>query len=219
MRDLSLAAAPETRPRAPGAPRPARLGWLVPAVITGGLIPAASLALAAARGALGANPVAEVMNQLGILTLALLVASLAATPLKIVTGWTWPIRIRKTLGLLAFAYACAHFLVYAAVDQGLDLAAVADDIAERPFIFVGVAALLLLIPLAVTSTARMMKRLGNARWKRIHRMAYLAAALGVVHFVMRVKKDVTEPAIYGTVLGALLLVRIVDWARRRYGNR
>lgn len=195
------------------AARPARLAWLVPAVVTGGLIPAAALGVRAARGALGANPIAEALNQLGALTLALLVASLAATPLRIVTGWTWPIRIRKSLGLLAFTYACAHFLLYAALDQGLSLDAVAEDIAERPFIFAGVAGLLVLAPLAATSTARMLKRLGHARWKRIHRLAYVAAVLGVTHFFLRVKKDSTEPMIYAAVLGVLFAVRLVDWLR------
>lgn len=199
--------------------RVARLGWLVPAVVTGGLIPAAALGVRAARGALGANPIAEALNQLGALTLALLVASLAATPLKIVTGWTWPIRIRKSLGLLAFAYACAHFLLYAALDQGLSLDAVAEDVAERPFILAGVAGLLVLVPLAATSTARMLKRLGHARWKRIHRLAYVAGVLGVTHFFLRVKKDSTEPMIYAAVLGVLFAARIADWLRGRATRR
>ena len=99
------------------------------------------------------------------------------------------------------------------MDQGLALDAVAEDIAERPFILVGFAALLVLLPLAVTSTARMVKRLGFARWKRIHRLAYLAAVLGVVHFFLRVKKDISEPAVYAALLGLLFAARLVDWLR------
>ncbi|WP_437722064.1 sulfite oxidase heme-binding subunit YedZ [Sorangium sp. So ce861] len=201
----------------PGAPAPAgrKLPWLEPAVVAGGLIPLAVLGLRARAGALGANAVAEALNQLGLLALVLLVASLAATPLKIVSGWTFPLRIRKALGLLAFFYACAHFLTYALVDQGLDVRAIVEDITERPFILAGFVALLLLVPLAATSTARMLKRLGAARWKRLHRLAYVAAVLGVAHFFLRVKKDATEPMIYAALLGALFAVRIVSAVLRR----
>ncbi len=192
-----------------------KLGWLVPAVVTGGLAPAVLLLARAVKGDLGANPISEAMNQLGLLALTLIVLSLAATPLKIATGWTWPIRIRKSLGLLGFFYVCAHFLVYAAVDQGLALRAILEDITKRPFILVGFAALVLLVPLALTSTSNALKRLGFVRWKRLHRLAYVVAILGVVHFVLRVKKDVTEPAIYGAVLTGLFLIRILDWVRER----
>ncbi|WP_437606661.1 protein-methionine-sulfoxide reductase heme-binding subunit MsrQ [Sorangium sp. So ce834] len=201
----------------PGAAAPAgrKLPWLVPAVVTGGLIPLAVLGLRARAGALGPNAVAEALNQLGLLALVLLVASLAATPLKIVSGYTFPLRIRKALGLLAFFYACAHFLTYALVDQGLDVGAIVEDITERPFILAGFVALLLLVPLAATSTARMLKRLGAARWKRLHRLAYVAAVLGVAHFFLRVKKDATEPMIYATLLALLFAARIVSAALRR----
>ncbi|WP_437333150.1 protein-methionine-sulfoxide reductase heme-binding subunit MsrQ [Sorangium sp. So ce296] len=192
-----------------------KLPWLVPAVVTGGLIPLAVLGLRARAGALGANAVAEALNQLGLLALVLLVASLAATPLKIVSGWTFPLRIRKALGLLAFFYACAHFLTYALVDQGLDVRAIVEDITERPFILAGFVALLLLVPLAATSTARMLKRLGAARWKRLHRLAYVAAVLGVAHFFLRVKKDATEPMIYAALLALLFAARIVSAVLQR----
>ncbi|WP_437684160.1 sulfite oxidase heme-binding subunit YedZ [Sorangium sp. So ce131] len=186
-----------------------RLPWLEPAVVTGGLIPLAVLAARAATDALGPNAIAEALNQLGLLALVLLVASLAATPLKLASGWTFPIRIRKALGLLAFFYACAHFLMYAVLDQGLDVPAIVEDITERPFILAGFVALLLLVPLAATSTARMLKRLGFARWKRLHRLAYVAAVLGVAHFFLRVKQDTTEPLIYAGLLALLFGARAV----------
>ena len=202
------------------APRPLLFGrgplpWLVPALVAGGLVPLASLAIAAAHGQLGANPIAEAMNQLGLIALIFLVASLGCTPLRTATGWAWPIRVRKTLGLFAFFYAALHLAVYAALDQGLALRAIVDDVVRRPFITLGFAAFLLRVPLAVTSTADMLKRLGAARWKRLHRLAYLAAALGVAHFVLRVKRDLGEPVAYGTALAVLLLARVVTWAATR----
>lgn len=189
--------------------------WLVPAVLTGGLLPAAVLLLRAARHDLGSNPIAEALNQLGLLALVLLVLSLAATPLQIVTGWKWPIRIRKSLGLLAFFYVSAHLLVYAVLEQALALRALAEDVAKRPFILVGFLGFVLLVPLALTSTSAALKRLGFARWKRLHRLAYVIGILGVVHFFMRVKKDTTEPMIYAVILGVLFAVRIVSHWRER----
>jgi sulfoxide reductase heme-binding subunit YedZ len=194
------------------------LPWLLPAVVTGGAVPLVAILAGLFRGTLGANPVAEALNELGLLALVFLVASLACTPLKTLTGWTWPIRLRKTLGLYAFFYAALHLLTYAGVDQLLDLRAIGKDVAERPFILVGLTAFVLLVPLAVTSTARMLKRLGFARWKRLHRLAYVAGVLGVAHFFLRVKKDVTEPAVYAGLLGALFAVRLLSLARERVGR-
>ncbi len=191
------------------------LPWLVPAVVTGAAVPGLAIVAGLFRGTLGANPVAEALNELGLLALVLLVASLACTPLKAVTGWTWPLRVRKALGLAGFSYAALHLATYAGVDQLLDVRAIGKDLVERPFILVGFTAFVLLVPLAVTSTAGMLKRLGFARWKRLHRLAYVAAALGVVHFFLRVKKDVTEPAVYGALLAALFVVRIGVFVRER----
>jgi sulfoxide reductase heme-binding subunit YedZ len=189
--------------------------WLKPAVLVGGLSPLALLVLQFARGALGANPIERTLNQTGMLALILLVASLACTPLKAVAGWTWPMRLRKLLGLLGFTYASLHFLTYAVLDQGLALDVILEDISERPFITVGFLALVLLVPLAVTSTNRMVRRMGFPAWQRLHRLAYVTASLGVVHFVWRVKKDLTEPLVYGGVLALLFVIRIAEALRKR----
>jgi methionine sulfoxide reductase heme-binding subunit len=188
--------------------------WLKPAVLVGGLSPLALLALGFWRDTLGANPIERVLNQTGMLALIVLVASLACTPLKVVAGWTWPLRVRKLLGLLGFAYAVLHFLTYTVVDQGLDFAVILEDIAKRPFITVGFLALVLLVPLAVTSTNRMVRRLGFPVWQRLHRLAYVAASLGVMHFAWRVKKDLTEPLVYAGVLALLLALRLPQWLKQ-----
>lgn len=178
-----------------------------------GLLPLAWLGFRAATGGLGANPIAEVLNQLGLWALVVLLASLTCTPIHIVTRWAYPLRLRRLLGLEAFLYAALHFTTYLALDQQLDFAAIWQDILKRKFMTIGFAAFVLLIPLAVTSTKGMVKRLGFPRWKRLHRLVYLAAALAVVHFIWRVKSDLRQPLIYAFVLGVLLLVRAVDWAR------
>jgi sulfoxide reductase heme-binding subunit YedZ len=178
-------------------------------------MPLAQLAVDAARGALGANAIEAALNTTGLLALVLLVASLACTPLKLVSGWTWPIRIRKLVGLLAFTYATLHFLTYVVLDQGLKLSVLVEGVAKRPFVTVGFAAWALLVPLAVTSTNAWVRRLGFPVWQRLHRLAYVAAVLGVVHFVWRVKKDVTEPLVYGGVLALLFVIRIAEALRKR----
>ena len=191
------------------------LPWLVPAVWTAGVIPAAAVALRAAQDELGANPISEALNRFGLTALVFLVASLACTPLQWVTHWTWPVRIRRALGILGFSYATLHFLVYLVLDQQLAVGEVLEDVGKRPFITVGFTAWLLLIPLAVTSTTGAVKRLGFVRWKKLHRLAYFCAALGVVHFYWRVKKDHTEPLIYAAVVAFLLMVRVVRSAQTR----
>ncbi|XXF76879.1 sulfoxide reductase heme-binding subunit YedZ [Myxococcaceae bacterium GXIMD 01537] len=189
--------------------------WLKPAVLVGGLLPLVLLAVDGAQGALGPNAIETVLHQTGLLALVLLLASLACTPLKLVLAWTWPLRVRKLLGLLAFAYAALHFLVYVALDQGFAWGTLLEDVAKRPFITVGFAALALLVPLAVTSTNGWVRRLGFPAWKRLHRLVYAAAALGVVHFFWRVKKDATEPLLYGAVLALLLGLRAGEALRKR----
>lgn len=211
-----LASAPRA---AHPAPRTPPLPWLKPALFTGSLLPLAALALRGARGQLTADPIAYVLNQFGLLTLLFLIATLALTPLRRLTGWSWPIRIRRMLGLFTFFYACLHFLTYAVVDQGLNLAAIGQDITQRNFILVGFLAWLLLIPLAWTSTNGAVRRLGAARWQRLHRLVYLVALLAILHFVWRVKADYSEPIAYGAVVGALLLFRVWDAGRGRRAKR
>jgi methionine sulfoxide reductase heme-binding subunit len=183
-----------------------------------GTIPALAVAVRFATGALGANPIAEAMNRLGYWALFFLVLSLVCTPLQILFGWTRPLIVRKALGLLAFFYACLHLGTYVVLDQFFAWEEIWRDIARRKFITVGFAAFLLLVPLAVTSTSRMVKRLGFPRWKRLHRLVYLAAALGVVHFVWREKADLLEPLVFGGALAGLLLVRVVAFLRGRGGQ-
>lgn len=199
--------------------RAAPYPWLKPGVFAGSLVPLAAMLVRAGRGGLGANPIAEALNLLGLSALVFLIASLACTPLKTIFGWTWPIRIRRTLGLFAFFYAALHVGVYAGLDQGLAWRAIWTDVAKRKFIFVGFAAFVLLVPLAATSTRASLRRLGFVVWKRIHRLAYLAAGLGAIHFIWRVKKDLREPLVYSAILGVLLAVRSVaylrSWVRTR----
>ena len=191
------------------------LPWLKPAVLVGGLAPLALLLLQGAQGTLGPNIIEAVLNQTGLMALVFLVLSLACTPLKLTLAWTWPIRVRKLLGLLAFTYAVLHFLTYAVADQGLALGAILEDITERRFIAVGFIALVLMVPLALTSTNKAVRRMGFPAWQRLHRLAYVAGALGVLHFLWRVKRDATEPLIYGAVLALLLGIRAVEAIRKR----
>lgn len=212
----AAAATPPPPVRAAARPPPRRaLWWLQPACLAVGLLPLAKLAWDGAAGQLGANPVAEGMNRLGFWTLTFLALSLAPTPAHDLLGLAWPVRLRRMIGLLAFSYAALHLTWYLVVDQFFALEEIGKDIAKRKFITVGFAAFLLLVPLAVTSTDAWVRRLGFARWKRLHRLVYVAALLGVVHFVWRVKADHRKPALFAVVVAALLAARVFAWARRR----
>jgi sulfoxide reductase heme-binding subunit YedZ len=189
------------------------LPWLKPGLVIGALAPLTALALQATTGALGADPIAIALNRLGLLALILLVASLMCTPLKLFFGWTWPLRVRRALGLLAFTYAAAHVLLYALVDQGLDLSAIVADVVKRPFITVGFVAFVLLVPLAWTSTDAAVRRLGFERWQRLHRLTYVASSLGALHFFLRVKKDVSEPLVVVLLLAGSFGLRLIARAR------
>ena len=184
-----------------------RLVWLKPGVLLGGLVPLAYLARRFQTGALGADPVAAALNELGLTALVFLAATLACTPLKAMLGWTWPMRLRRMLGLFAFAYLLLHFLTWLILDQDLYWSGILVDIGKRPFITIGFAALLLLVPLAVTSTNGMMRRLGR-RWKTLHRLVYLIVLLGIWHYYWQVKADVREPLIYLGIAVVLLGWRV-----------
>jgi len=159
----------------------------------------------------GSNPIKEAEHFLGDWTLRLLVATLCVTPLRGLLGWHWLARHRRTLGLLAFAYAVLHWLTYALLDVQLDWADLLKDLAKRPYIMIGMAALTLLVPLAVTSTQGMIRRLGGRRWSLLHRLVYVVAILGVVHFWMSVKADIREPLAYAVIFGLLLAYRLWRW--------
>jgi methionine sulfoxide reductase heme-binding subunit len=193
----------------------ARTRLLKLATIALAAAPLAKIAADLALGRLGANPIEAVLDRLGFWTLTLLALSLVPTPAHDLLGLAWPVRLRRTLGLFAFSYATLHLLWYVGVDQLLDVGLLAEDVAKRKFMTVGFTAWLLLVPLAVTSTDGWVRRLGFARWKRLHRLVYLVAALGAVHFVWRVKADLRRPAVFLAALAVLLLARLVPRAAAR----
>jgi methionine sulfoxide reductase heme-binding subunit len=156
---------------------------------------------------LGADPVDRLLHACGITALNMLLITLLVTPARQATGWNHLLRLRRMLGLFAFFYALAHFTVYAWLDQGLDLRAIGADIIKRPYITIGMLALLLLVPLAITSTNRMMRRLGRG-WQKLHRLVYLITLLGVWHFWWQVKKDIREPLLYIAIFAVLMAWRL-----------
>ncbi len=173
-------------------------------------LPAAALALRAARGALGAEPIDTLTHATGGWALRFLLLCLAVTPLRRALGWPALAPYRRTLGLAAFGYACLHVATYAALDWGFDGRAMLEDALERPYVTAGLAAFLCLLPLAATSTRAAVRRLGGRRWIRLHRLVYLAAGAAVVHFLWLVKADLREPALYGAALAGLLAARARD---------
>jgi sulfoxide reductase heme-binding subunit YedZ len=171
------------------------------------LMPLARLVYLGLDNGLGANPIEFITRSTGTWTLVGLLTTLSVTPLRKLTGLGWLVRFRRLFGLFAFFYACLHFTTYIWLDQFFDPASIAKDILKRPFITVGFSAFVLLIPLAATSSQRMMKHLGR-NWLKLHRLVYLIASLGVVHYWWLVKKDITQPLIYACVLTVLLAMRL-----------
>jgi sulfoxide reductase heme-binding subunit YedZ len=161
---------------------------------------------------LGANPVEELIHRNGLWGLRLLLVTLAVTPLRRLTGMLWLVRLRRMLGLFAFFYLVVHFLCYAVIDQRLAIGAIIEDVIERPYITLGMVGLVLLVPLAVTSTNGMIRRLGK-RWQTLHRLVYVVAVLGVWHFWWQVKQDIREPLLYAAILAVLMGYRL--WHRHR----
>jgi len=203
--------------------RPATAWWrdpvrlAKPVVLAVGCLPLALLAHAVVFDplSLGANPAERILHETGDWCLQFLLITLAVTPLRRITGWNWPIRFRRMLGLFAFAYGVLHLAAYVAFDQYFDVAGIVKDIWKRPFITVGFAALVLMTPLAITSTKGWIRRLGGERWNRLHKAVYLVTILGVVHYWWLVKRDITWPVVYALVLALLLGYRLFRARRGR----
>ena len=191
------------------------VGWSKPLLVLLALLPLALLVLAAVHNTLGPDPVSQLEKRTGIWALRLLLLTLAITPLRRFTGWNWLIRYRRMLGLFTFFYASVHLTVYLVIDLGGFWSQIFAEIAKKPYITVGFAAWLLLIPLAVTSTRGMMRRLGR-RWGQLHKLVYVIGVLAILHFVWQVKFGQTiavrEPVVYAAILAALLLAR---WRPKR----
>ena len=187
-----------------------------PAVFASSLVPLGLLAHGASTGGLGAKPIEVITHETGDWTLRFLLLTLAVTPLRALTGWNALIRLRRMIGLFAFFYGCLHLLTYLWLDKFFSWAEIARDIPRRPFITAGFTAFIVLVPLAATSTAGMIRRLGGRNWQRLHRLIYLSAIAAVVHYWWLVKADVSRPRVYAIVLATLLVSRMyVAFGRSR----
>ena len=173
------------------------------------LIPLARLVVLGYFDQLGANPIEFITRSTGTWVLIFLLITLTITPLRRITGWQWLIKLRRMLGLFVFFYAGLHFTTYIWLDQFFDVQEIIKDVIKRPFITIGFASFILLIPLAVTSTNAMVRRLGGKRWQTLHRLVYFTAVGGVIHYWWLVKKDLTQPIIYAVLLSLLLGYRII----------
>ena len=195
--------------------------WLRPLVFVVSLLPALWVIGAIASDyfngtrLLGSNPIKEAEHYTGRWVLRFLTLTLAVTPIRQTFGWNWLQKYRRMLGLFAFSYALLHLTIYFVLDLELAWGDLAEDIVKRPYITIGMAAFALLVPLAVTSTAKMVKRLGGKRWVALHRSIYVIVILGLIHFWMAVKRDVTDPLFYAVIVAVLLGYRVVAWRRRR----
>jgi len=178
------------------------------------LAPALWLTHGALTDGLGANPIEKITLVTGKAALTILIVTLAVTPIRRVSGWNRIIQLRRPLGLFAFFYVVLHLLTYVTLDLYFDFAAVGEDILKRPYITVGFAAFLLLVPLAITSTKGWIRRLGK-RWQALHSLVYVASVLAIIHFLWKTKADFREVGVYASVLGVLLLSRVPGWYTRR----
>ncbi|MGA3089481.1 MAG: protein-methionine-sulfoxide reductase heme-binding subunit MsrQ [Terriglobales bacterium] len=196
-----------------------RLRLLKLAVFFAALVPLGRLGWKALLGGLGANPIEFITHSTGDWTLIFVLLTLAITPLRRISRQYWLIGLRRMIGLFAFVYATLHFVTYVWLDKFFDLHEMFHDIAKRPFITVGFSAFLLLIPLALTSTAGSIRRLGGRRWQRLHRLIYLTGILGVVHYLWLVKADRRKPLEFGVVLSILLAYRLGVWMAASHAGR
>lgn len=201
------------------APDTKMLFWVKTALFMLALLPLANLIVKAVIDELGANPIEKITRTTGYWTLTLILITLTVTPLRRLSGWAWLVRLRRMLGLFAFFYASLHFTTYLVLDQFFDVASIAKDIVKRPYITVGFPAFMLLIPLAVTSNDNMIRRLGGKRWRLLHRLVYVSAIGGVIHYWWLVKKDLTNPITFAILLALLLGFRLADSAYKRYLQR
>lgn len=190
-----------------------RRRWVTPLVVLISLLPLAWIVWALFADALGANPIREVVIETGLWTLRFLAMTLAITPLRRLTGWNELVRQRRTLGLVTFGYASVHLLSYSGLDQAFDWNDIVTDVLKHRYTFVGMATYLLLLPLAITSTKGWIRRLGGRRWNRLHRLVYVAAITGTVHYLWAVKKDTTFPLVYLALFTFLLGLRLWWWRR------
>lgn len=184
-------------------------------VLVNGLVPLVLLVWDQAHNRLGANPQNFLILTTGMMTLIFLMLTMAVTPLRKITGLNWLIQIRRMLGLYAFFYGCLHFLCFFSLDRGFSISSTLSEMAKRKYLIVGSTALLVMVPLAITSTNAMIKRLGGKRWRALHRLAYVAAIAGVIHYYMQVKADTRQPLVFGAVLAVLLGYRLVNYWRQR----
>jgi len=188
--------------------------WLKPAVLIFCLFPVSQLGYQAYTGDLGVNPIETITRFTGSWALIFLLASLAVTPVRRITGWNELIKLRRMIGLFAFFYASLHFATYIALDHFFDFGAIGNDIIKRPYVTAGFIAFVVMVPLALTSNAAMIRRLGK-RWQQLHRWVYVAAIAAVIHFYWLVKADIRRPAQYGAVLALLLGYRLfIKWRPR-----
>jgi methionine sulfoxide reductase heme-binding subunit len=188
---------------------------LKPALFLACLGPLTWLIYNAFWGDLGANPIETITNTTGIWTLRLIAITIAITPVRWLTKWNPIITFRRMLGLFAFFYGSVHFMIYFVLDRSLMFDGLWEDIVKRPYITVGFTAFVLMIPLALTSTKGWIRRLGGHRWNLLHKLVYISAVLGVIHYWWKVKLDVTNPMIYAAIVALLLGARLVRWLARR----
>jgi len=183
-------------------------------ILINGAVPLALLVWDQSHHRLGANPQNFLILTTGMMTLIFLVLTMAVTPLRKVTGWNWLIQFRRMLGLYAFFYGCLHFLCFFSLDRGFSVSSTLTEMVKRKYLIVGSTALLVMLPLAITSTNAMIKRLGGKRWRALHRLAYVAAIAGVIHYYMQVKADVRQPLVFAAVLAVLLGYRLKEYWQR-----
>jgi sulfoxide reductase heme-binding subunit YedZ len=184
-------------------------------ILVNGVVPLALLVWDQTHNRLGANPQNFLILTTGMMTLIFLTLTMAVTPLRKVTGLNWVIQLRRMLGLYAFFYGCLHFLCFFSLDRGFSVSSTLTEMVKRKYLIVGGTALLAMLPLAVTSTNAMIKRLGGKRWRALHRLAYVAAIAGVIHYYMQVKADVRQPLVFAALLAVLLGWRLLNYWRQR----